>query len=175
MKLQNPDDAKKKIEESQQALQKALENIERINAHHKSKGEPESSRYKALRITVLFNLAYLHEGEHQLDQANSLYKQILAEQPDYIDASMRLAYLARKRGDVHRCLHWIDEASKSRVRAPINQHCFKGKVLLDMGRVREAGDAFKFVATKAAPEDSYCCLGLANVAFKNALNCRSGG
>lgn len=44
-----------------------------------------------------------------------------------------------------------------------------------MGRVREAGDAFKFVATKAAPEDSYCCLGLANVAFKNALNCRSGG
>lgn len=88
---------------------------------------------------------------------------------------MRLAYLARKRGDVHRCLHWIDEASKSRVRTPINQHCFKGKVLLDMGRVREAGDAFKFVAAKTAPEDSYCFLGLADVAFKNALNCRSGG
>ena len=74
MKLQNPDDAKKKIEESQQALQKALKNIEKINVHDKSKSEQESSRYKALRITVLFNLAYLHEGEHQLDQANSLYK-----------------------------------------------------------------------------------------------------
>ena len=28
--------------------------------------------------------------------------------PDYIDAQMRLAYLARKRGDTYRAIHWID-------------------------------------------------------------------
>ena len=122
---------------------------------------------------MLFNLAFLHEGTHQLGLANAYYKQILSEQPDYIDAYMRLAHLARKRGDVLRCLHWAEEAEKGRPNAPLDQLCFKGKVLLDMGRLRESAEAFKTVAAKTAPEDTYCFLGLANIAFRNAVMCRS--
>lgn len=76
------------------------------------------------------------------------------------------------RGDIHRCLHWIDEASKSRAKAPVNQNCLKGKILFDMGRVKESGEAFKFVVERLVHDDSYGFLGLANIAFRNALNCR---
>jgi len=46
--------------------------------------------------------------------------------------------LARKRGDLQRCLHWIDEATKSKAKAPVNQRCLKAKILFDVGRTQEA-------------------------------------
>lgn len=55
----------------------------------------------------------------------------------------------------------------------MNQYCLKGKILFDMGRLRESGDAFKLVVERWAPDDSYSYLGLANIAFMNAINCRS--
>jgi len=59
---------------------------------------------------------------------------ILQDNYDYIDAYLRLAFLARKRGDLQRCLHWIDEATKSKAKAPVNQRCLKAKILFDVGR-----------------------------------------
>lgn len=52
-----------------------------------------------------------------------LYKEIIALHSDYIDAYLRLAYLAKKRGDTHRAIEWIDKASKSKAKAPVNQLC----------------------------------------------------
>lgn len=65
-------------------------------------------------------MAYWYETQTQLDQANHLYKAIIQEHSDYIDAFLRLAYLAKKRGDVSRALHWIEEACKSKAKAPVN-------------------------------------------------------
>jgi tetratricopeptide (TPR) repeat protein len=114
-------------------------------------------------------MAYWYENDNQYDQANNLYKTIIGEQPDYIDAFLRLAYLARKRGDTHRALFWIDEASKSKARAPVNQHCLKGKLLFDLGKVQEAGLEFKYVLERIVRDDSYSFLGLANITYKQAL------
>ena len=78
---------------------------------------------------------------------------------------MRLAYLARLRGDLYRCLHWIDEASKSKAKAPVNQHCLKGKILFEMGKLNDSGNEFKFVIEKMVGDDSYSFIGLATIAF----------
>ena len=101
-----------------------------------------------------------------------LYKQIFTEHPDYIDAFLRLSFLARKRGDINRCLYWIDEACKSKARAPVNQHCLKGKILFEIGQVNESANEFKYVLERVVPDDSYSFLGLANICFRQALNTR---
>lgn len=55
----------------------------------------------------------------------------------------------------------------------MNPLCFKANVLLDIGRTREAAEAFKAVAAKTSQEDSYCFVGLANVAFRHAVTCNT--
>ena len=81
--------------------------------------------------------------------------------------------MARRRGDIRRALHWIDEACKSKAKAPVNQHCIKGKTLLEMGKIPEAANEFKYVLEKIVKDDSYSFLALANIAFKNALDRKS--
>ena len=68
-------------------------------------------------------MGYWNEVNHQYGQANMLYKEIISLHSDYIDAYLRLAYLAKKRGDTHRAIEWIDKASKSKAKAPVNQLC----------------------------------------------------
>lgn len=164
IKLTNPEESKKKFRKSLDAFSQAITNIDKM-----TKISDSGEKLKALRLTTLFNIGYWHESNHQFDQANTIYKQIIGMNPDYIDAIMRLAYLARRRGDTYRALHWIDQASKSKAKAPVNQHCLKGKMLMDLGKVNEAGDQFRFVCEKLVRGDSYCMLGLANINFHQAM------
>ena len=85
---------------------------------------------------------------------------------------LRLAYLAKKRGDVDRALHWIDEASKSRAKAPVNQHCLKGKLFFEIGRIQDAKKEFAFILHNIVRDDSYSFLSLANIAFREAIECK---
>lgn len=98
-----------------------------------------------------------------------MYKQIQAEHPDYIDAFLRLALLARRRGDSSRALHWIEEACKSKARAPVNQFCMKGQILFEMGQVADASNQFRHVIERIVRDDSYSFMGLANITFKQAM------
>ena len=82
LKLTNPQESKTKKNESFQAYTQALKNIELLN---KINGQ-ESTKLNSLKLTTLFNIAYWHENNHQFDQANTLYKQIVGSNPDYIDA-----------------------------------------------------------------------------------------
>jgi hypothetical protein len=83
---------------------------------------------------------------------------------------MRLAYLARGRGDIGRALFWVEEASKSKAKAPVNQFCLKGKLLSEMGRSSEAASTFAYVLDKIVSDDSYCFLGRADLVFKSAID-----
>jgi hypothetical protein len=65
-------------------------------------------------------MTYWYETDHKYDQASSLYKQVTTLHPDYIDAFLRLAYLANKRGDINRAFFWIHESTKSKAKAPVN-------------------------------------------------------
>jgi hypothetical protein len=89
--------------------------------------------------------------------------------PDYIDAFLRLAYLANKRGDINRAFFWIHESTKSKAKAPVNQFCLKAKILGDLGETLESQKTFKYILEKVMKEDTYSFLGLANIAYKQAL------
>lgn len=115
----------------------------------------------------------MYESLSSLDLASQLYKSIISECPDYIDAYHRLAYLARQRGDYPRALNWVDEASKTKSRIPVNQMCLKAKLLMETGKFLEASKIFKLILERMVPGDNYSFIGLANVAFKNALTCGS--
>ena len=91
-----------------------------VDSRQNGTSTPEDNKLTALRITILFNRAFWQELNHQFNKSNVGYKDIIKEQPDYIDAFLRLSYLAKKRGDIPRAFYWIDEASKSRAKAPVN-------------------------------------------------------
>ncbi len=47
-----------------------------------------------------------------LGEATDLYKRLIEECPEYVDAYLRLSYLARKRGNTQRALDYLEMARK---------------------------------------------------------------
>ena len=64
----------------------------------------------ALKLNIRFNLACCLEECHKIAQATQIFKQLIEDEPSYTDAYLRLAYLARARGDIRRSLEYIDSA-----------------------------------------------------------------
>jgi len=155
-----------------EAFNEALRNIDRLIKLEQKKGEKteENKKLEAIKISTLFNIAYWYETDHQYDEASSRYKEVKDKHPDYIDAFLRLAYLARMRGNVSRAFFWIEESAKSRAKAPVNQYCLKGKILMDRGDTTEAEKTFRFVIEKIYNADTYSFLGLANLAYKKGMD-----
>ena len=60
-------------------------------------------------VTVLYNMARLHEQANQLEQAHTLYRAILKERPNYLDAFMRLGAMAEIRGNTREASDWYVE------------------------------------------------------------------
>jgi hypothetical protein len=48
-----------------------------------------------------------------LVEANSIYKEILREEATYLDAYLRRAYMANKRGDFERAFALLEDAKKN--------------------------------------------------------------
>ena len=53
-------------------------------------------------------MANWYEKHFKLGEASELYKSIIKEEPSYVDAYLRLAYLARNRGNIKRALDYIE-------------------------------------------------------------------
>ena len=100
----NNNEAKKNLEE-------ALMNCEILQ----NKGDAEDKRLQALKITIQFNLACCLENENKIGEASELFKFLIKEEPSYTDAYIRLAYLARKRGDFARAIEYIDIAKNNQI------------------------------------------------------------
>ena len=83
----------------------------------------ETNKLKSINLSILFNIGYWHEVKKQLDEATKIYKQIIDLHPDYIDAYLRLASIAKSQGQIENAIEWIDKASMSKAKAPVNQLC----------------------------------------------------
>ena len=94
----------KRLDEAVSSFNEALVNVEKLLAQ----GNKSDNRVKALRHTIRFNLACCYDDANRIGDATDLLKQLIKEEPSYIDAYMRLAYLARKRGDMKRALDYIE-------------------------------------------------------------------
>lgn len=81
-----------KYDKARELYQEALISI----PQHKEKDEHLDS--DALATTLTYNLGRCEEAAGNLDQAKSHYNQLLQFHDDYVDANMRLAYMALRSG-----------------------------------------------------------------------------
>ena len=71
-----------------------------------------------------------------------------------MDAYLRLAYIARNRGDVKRAYEYIEQAKQNQIKSheeiskPTNQYCLKGKILHDNMDLDAAYAEYAFVLEK---------------------------
>lgn len=113
------------------------------------------------KISVLFNLARLFEQLNNTESASILYRLILFKYPDYIDAYLRLAAIAKARNNVHISLELITDALKVDEKCP-NALLMLGDLELKNDDWVKAKDTFKAAKDASDGKDSYATLCLGN-------------
>lgn len=91
-------------DEAKAFYDEALTNCENLLA----KGENTDGRLRALHLMTRFNIGCWLESKAKIGEATEIFKKILKEEPSYTDAYLRLAYLAKNRGDKKRALDYVD-------------------------------------------------------------------
>ena len=130
--------------EARKFYEEALANCEKLLKQSGSESEGAADkRVQALHLTIRFNLACCHDKASRIGEASEMFKGIIKEQPAYIDAIMRLAYLAKRRGDNKRALEYIEQGKQALNKydkkvAPTKLFCMKGRFLTDTGNLKEA-------------------------------------
>ncbi len=69
-----------------------------------------------MKFTSRFNLGYWYEQKSQFAEADDVYKSILKDEPTYLDAYLRLAYMARDRGAEQKAFEVLEQAKKNATR-----------------------------------------------------------
>ena len=92
------------------------EELKKINNKYKTKESEENMdkadkkkllRFNALKISVDFNLALYYDSQAQFDHSHFLYKKIIAENPYYIEAYVKLSELYKLRGNKKKAESYI--------------------------------------------------------------------
>mgnify|MGYP006101763277 FL=1 len=103
-------------QEAEINLQEALKNVEKmidvsnVSTTPADEEPQKDKRLMALRLNIRFNLACCLENAHKIGEATERFRALIKDEPSYTDAYLRLAYLARARGDVKRALDYVDSA-----------------------------------------------------------------
>eukprot|EP00102_Acyrthosiphon_pisum_P018617 XP_016655827.1 PREDICTED: RNA polymerase-associated protein CTR9 homolog isoform X2 [Acyrthosiphon pisum] len=95
-RLNNMDEAHSKLEESLSLSKKMV--------------ETDPQRYNSNAVTTLYNLARIYEVQCQFQKAETFYKDILKEHPNYISCYLRLGCMARDRNQIYEASDWFKEA-----------------------------------------------------------------
>ncbi|XWS26610.1 hypothetical protein CRYUN_Cryun26dG0045500 [Craigia yunnanensis] len=113
------------------------------------------------KVTVVFNLARLHEQLHNTGTANILYRLILFRYPDYIDAYLRLAAIAKARNNLQLSIELANEALKVNDKCP-NALSMLGDLELKNDDWVKAKETFRSASDATDGKDSYAILSLGN-------------
>ncbi|XP_022754798.1 protein CTR9 homolog isoform X2 [Durio zibethinus] len=113
------------------------------------------------KVTVVFNLARLHEQLHNTGTANLLYRLILFKYPDYIDAYLRLAAIAKARNNLQLSIDLVNEALKVNDKCP-NALSMLGDLELKNDDWVKAKETFRSASDATDGKDSYAILSLGN-------------
>lgn len=161
--------------EAELSLHEALKNVDKmldvstVAASTPADEEPtKDKRLMALRINIRFNQACCLEQAHKIGEATEKFKALIRDEPSYTDAYLRLAYLARARGDSKRALDYVDSARanfKKGYNQPTNLHCIKGSLQQEFGMINESIDEYKKALHYSQNKDTYSRIGLANIHY----------
>ena len=154
--------------------EEALKNCDRLL----TESGVQDKRVRALQITIRFNMACCHEKACRIGEASEMLKSIIKDEPSYTDAYMRIAYLAKRRGDMKRALEYIEQGKQNHSRSdnralPIKLYCMKGRLLTDLGRFQEAFKEFHKALEMSGKRDAYARMGLANIHYETSTVHRS--
>ncbi|PPR86876.1 hypothetical protein GOBAR_AA33811 [Gossypium barbadense] len=113
------------------------------------------------KVTAVFNLARLHEQLHNTGIANILYRLILFKYPDYIDAYLRLAAIAKARNNLQLSIELVNEALKVNDKCP-NALSMLGDLELKNDDWVKAKETLRSAGDATDGKDSYAILSLGN-------------
>ncbi|EHA8587170.1 putative protein CTR9 [Cocos nucifera] len=113
-------------------------------------------------VTTLFNLARLLEQLQETGKASILYHLILFKYPDYVDAYLRLAAMAKSRNDIQLGIKLIGDALKVDDKYPNALSMLGALELLNDDWVK-AKDTFRAAKDATDGKDSYSLLSLVRV------------
>ncbi|CAK7352480.1 unnamed protein product [Dovyalis caffra] len=116
------------------------------------------------KVTTLFNLARLLEQLHNTETASTLYRLILFKYPDYIDAFLRLAAIAKARNNLQLSIELVNEALK------VNDKCANALSMLGDLELKnddwvKAKETFRAASEATDGKDSYATLSLVCILF----------
>ncbi|XP_001951487.2 RNA polymerase-associated protein CTR9 homolog isoform X1 [Acyrthosiphon pisum] len=148
-RLQNMDEARSKLEESLSLSKKMV--------------EADPQYYNSIAVTTTFNLARIFEAQCQFQKAETFYKDILKEHPNYIDCYLRLGCMARDRNQIYEASDWFKEALRID-----NEHPDAWSLLgnLHLAKMEWGPGQKKFERVLKNPStlnDSYSLIALGNV------------
>jgi tetratricopeptide (TPR) repeat protein len=128
--------------------------------------EEAIAAYRRITDTYSFADAFLGWADLELElgrpgRADALYREILEESPEQVDALYNLATLRLQAGDVPAALELYDRLLAKRP-GHAAAHSNRGSALLRLGRTEEAREAYAR-AVQAAPADPVFKTNLANV------------
>ena len=89
-----------------------------------------------------FQLGFRHHQAGQLQQAEALYRQVLAVNPGHADSLHLLGIIARQLGQPARALEYIEQAIKIQPRAAA-YHTSRGNALKDLGKTADAEACYR--------------------------------
>lgn len=113
------------------------------------------------KVTTLFNLARLLEQLHNTETASTLYRLILFKYPDYVDAYLRLAAIAKARNNLPLSIELVNEALTVNDKCP-NALSMLGDLELKNDDWVKAKETFRAASEATDGKDSYATLSLGN-------------
>ncbi|KAL3140102.1 hypothetical protein ABBQ38_004382 [Trebouxia sp. C0009 RCD-2024] len=126
-------------------------------------------------LTLGYNFGRLHEANGDLKQAQTLFSDIAADYPDYLDAYLRLACIERKQGNLKKAIDWTEkgidraETSSKGSASHTDLLAMAGQLYLDREDFDEAKEYINKVLQLAPGQhDSYALL------LKAVLNLKTG-
>ncbi|XP_050382212.1 protein CTR9 homolog [Argentina anserina] len=113
------------------------------------------------KVTALFNLARLLEQLHNTETAVIFYRLILFKYPDYVDAYLRLAALAKARNSFQVSIELVNDALKVNNKSP-NALLMLGDLELKNDDWVKAKETFRAASEATEGKDSFATLSLGN-------------
>ncbi|KAL2945136.1 Protein CTR9-like protein [Bienertia sinuspersici] len=120
------------------------------------------------KVSAVFNLARLHEELHKTLSAILLYRLILYKYPEYVDALLRLASIAKARSNIQLSIELVGEALRVNDKCPTSL-AILGCLELKNDEWVKAKDTFRAASEAADGKDFYASVCLGNWNYFAAL------
>ncbi|KAJ2847687.1 protein required for normal CLN1 and CLN2 G1 cyclin expression [Coemansia brasiliensis] len=151
------------------AAEKCVRGLEKTRATFADKKSAQTSkavnevrRLENTLVTIKYNVARFYENCGLWQKAEQLYGEIVADIPAYVDARLRLAYIAFfYRGKSQDALLHISQAIEIDAKRPA-AWLIRGNIELQCKNVQDARRAFEHVLKDIAKHDIYALCSLGN-------------